>query len=234
MRITLRHADLQALDLVALLLERFHDVVVGDRAEQTAVGPRLLRDLDLQALELGGALLRLRQGFGLRLSPARRGGASKCLMFSGGGALRLALRDEEVARVAVLHLDHLAEVAEVGHFSMSITSMLIFLLAQCRSVYGSSARKRALDRIRQLALVSGGRAGDARRDDLAGLVDEVLEDLDVLVVDPFDLLGGEAAELAPAEQRPLALVLLVLAELSFAFTFTSARRWVCFLFSVLR
>src|SRR5258706_7628171 len=76
---------------------------------------------------------------------------------------------------------------------------------------------RALDRIRQLALVAGRSPGDARRDDLAGLVDEVLQDLDVLVVDPLDLLGGKAAELAAPEQRPLSLVLLVLAELPLAF-----------------
>src|SRR5689334_6008871 len=75
---------------------------------------------------------------------------------------------------------------------------------------------RALDRVRELALVARRGAGDARRDDLAGLVDEVLQDLDVLVVDPLDFLGREAAELAPAEQRPLALVLLVLAELPLA------------------
>src|SRR5215208_5107376 len=75
---------------------------------------------------------------------------------------------------------------------------------------------RALDRVRQLALVAGGGAGDARRDDLAGLVDEVLEHFDVLVVDPLDLVGGEAAELAAAEQRPLPFVLLVLAELPLA------------------
>src|SRR5689334_18482124 len=75
---------------------------------------------------------------------------------------------------------------------------------------------RALDRVRQLALVAGRGPGDARRDDLAGLVDEVLEDLDLLVVDPLDLLGGEAAELAAAEECPLPLVLLVLAELPLA------------------
>src|SRR2546423_301833 len=84
---------------------------------------------------------------------------------------------------------------------------------------------RALDRLRELPLVAGGGAGDARRDDLARLVDEILEHLDVLVVDPLDFLGGEAAELAPAEQRPLPLVLLVLAELPFAFSFAFAWRW---------
>src|SRR5580765_5212662 len=81
---------------------------------------------------------------------------------------------------------------------------------------------RALDRVRQLALVAGRGPGDARRDDLAGLVDEVLEDLDLLVVDPLDLLGGEAAELAAAEQRPLPFVLLVLAELPLALALQSS------------
>src|SRR5574342_249369 len=83
----------------------------------------------------------------------------------------------------------------------------------------------ALDRFRQLPLIAGGGAGDARRDDLAGLVDEVLQRLDVLVVDPLGLLGGEAAELAAPEQRALPAVLLVLAELPFALSFTSAGRW---------
>src|SRR5262245_41756947 len=83
---------------------------------------------------------------------------------------------------------------------------------------------RALDRVGQLALVAGGGPGDARRDDLAGLVHEILQRLDVLVVDPLHLLGGEAAELAPAEQRPLSAVLLVLRELPFALALTFARR----------
>src|SRR3982074_102123 len=78
---------------------------------------------------------------------------------------------------------------------------------------------RALDRLGQLPLVARRGPGDARRDDLAGLVDEVLQHLDVLVVDPLDLLGGEAAELAAPDQRPLSLVLLVLAELPLAFAF---------------
>src|ERR1700675_809190 len=81
----------------------------------------------------------------------------------------------------------------------------------------------ALDGRRELALVAGRGAGDARRNDPAVLVDEILEDVDGLVIDPFDLLGGEAAELAAPEQRPLSPVLLVLAlalELSLA-----ALRW---------
>src|SRR5258706_14580603 len=84
----------------------------------------------------------------------------------------------------------------------------------------------AIDGHAQLALVSGLGAGDARRDDLSVLVDEILEDRNVLVVDLLDLLGGEAAELAAAEQ-PAILVASVLAfgELA-AFSFTaSAGGW---------
>ena len=83
----------------------------------------------------------------------------------------------------------------------------------------------ALDGFRELALVARGRPGDARRDDLAGLVHEILERLDVLVVDPLDFFGGEAAELAAAEKGPLPAIFLVLAELPFAFSLTYARRW---------
>src|SRR5688572_3002771 len=109
-------------------------------------------------------------------------------------------------------------------FSMRITCMALSRASVQIRVGQQREEARALDRIRELALVARGGAGDARRDDLAGLVDEVLQHVDVLVVDPLDLLGGEAAELAPAEERPLALVLLVLAELPFALSFTFARR----------
>jgi hypothetical protein len=63
----LRHADVGPLDLVALLLQRLDDVVVGDRAEQAAVGASLLRDLDGQPVELRAALLRLGEDVGLGL-----------------------------------------------------------------------------------------------------------------------------------------------------------------------
>src|SRR5512132_460708 len=82
---------------------------------------------------------------------------------------------------------------------------------------------RALDGRRELALVTGRGAGDARRNDAAVLVDEVLEDVDGLVIDPFDLLGGGAAELAAPAEGPLSPVLLVLA-LALDLPFT-ALRW---------
>src|SRR2546425_8917112 len=111
-------------------------------------------------------------------------------------------------------------------FSMRITCIRISPFGSSVQIRIRQERKeaRALDRVGELPLVARSGAGDARRDDLSGLVDEVLQDVDVLVVDPLDLLGGEAAELAAAEQGPLALVLLVLGELAFSFAFTSARR----------
>jgi len=124
---SLRHADVGALDLVALLLQRLDDVVVGDRAEQAAVGARLLRDLDRQAVELRAALLRLGEDVGLRLFQL---GAARLerLQVVGRGALRLAVRDEEVAGVAVLHFHDVAKLTQVGDFFHEDD------LHQCRSV----------------------------------------------------------------------------------------------------
>src|SRR3954463_4293953 len=81
---------------------------------------------------------------------------------------------------------------------------------------------RALHRVGELTLKVRARAGDARRDDLAVLADEVLQQIDVLVVDPLHLLRGEATELAPLEQRLGAFrVPFSVAALAFAAAFAS-------------
>src|SRR4051812_47385830 len=80
---------------------------------------------------------------------------------------------------------------------------------------------RALDRHRQLALEARRRARDAGRDDLAVLVDEILQHVDFLVVDPLHLVRSEAAELAAPEQRLLPAILLVLA-LALALAFATS------------
>src|SRR5690349_7077866 len=74
---------------------------------------------------------------------------------------------------------------------------------------------RALDGGVQLALVDRAGAGQARRDDLAVLGDEVAQGVDVLVVDLFDAGDGEAAEALALEQQRLRIALgtLVLVEL---------------------
>src|SRR5215471_8306702 len=59
---------------------------------------------------------------------------------------------------------------------------------------------RALDRLGQLALVAGLRAGDAARHNLAGLADVLAQRVQILVVDLDDALGGEAAELLATEK----------------------------------
>src|SRR5712664_855746 len=82
---------------------------------------------------------------------------------------------------------------------------------------------RALDRCGELALVMGARSGDPRRDDLAVFADEVLQQIDVLVVDPLDLLSGEAAELAALEKLFRALLFaLSVAALAFSLAFSEA------------
>src|SRR5437016_133294 len=59
---------------------------------------------------------------------------------------------------------------------------------------------RALDRARKLTLLLGRDRGDARRDDLAALRDEALEQADVLVIDDRRVLAREGAGFAAAEE----------------------------------
>src|SRR5438046_9870840 len=99
---------------------------------------------------------------------------------------------------------------------MAVTSVQV-------GVRHQSEVTRALDRRRELALVVSPRSGDPRRDDLAVFADEVLEQIDVLVVDPLDLLGGEAAELAALEELLRALLFaLAVAALAFSLAFSEA------------
>src|SRR6218665_2726716 len=66
---------------------------------------------------------------------------------------------------------------------------------------------RALDGGVHLALVERTGAGEARRDDLAVFGDEVTQDIDVLVVDFFDVGHGEAAEALALEKQRLGVAL---------------------------
>src|SRR5258708_15223850 len=85
-------------------------------------------------------------------------------------------------------------------FSIRITCMAGSSMQVGEVQQGQESR--ALDRDAELALVPRLGAGDASRDDLPVLVDEVLQDRDVLVVDFLDLLGGETAEPAAAAKTP--------------------------------
>src|SRR6478736_8447266 len=59
---------------------------------------------------------------------------------------------------------------------------------------------RALDRLRQLALVTCLGPGDAARHDLAGFADVLAQRVQILVIDLDDAFSGEAAELLAAEK----------------------------------
>src|SRR3546814_1988839 len=59
---------------------------------------------------------------------------------------------------------------------------------------------RALDRLRQLALLLGGNRSDAAGDDLAALGHKALEQTDVLIVDLRRVLAGKGAGLAATEK----------------------------------
>src|SRR5438132_8273242 len=82
---------------------------------------------------------------------------------------------------------------------------------------------RALDLSRELVLVVGASSVDLCLDDLAVLADEVPQQIDVLVVDPLDLLGGETAELAALEKLLRALLFaLAVSALAFSLAFSEA------------
>src|SRR3982751_5942530 len=82
-----------------------------------------------------------------------------------------------------------------------MTSMVISMLVGVRQ---QREVARPLDRGRELTLVERLGAGDAARDDLAGLGDVLLERGQILVVDLLDAFGRETAELATARERAVA------------------------------
>src|SRR4029079_7348732 len=136
------------------------------------------------------------------------------------GALGLALRNQEIAGVALPDLDHFAEVADVVDFFEQYDLHASLALVQV-GLGQEREKARPLDRGRQLPLVACLGAGDARRHDLAVFLHEVLQDVDVLVIDLLDALGGEAAELLALEQVIPALALLAILAFTFAFGVSS-------------
>jgi hypothetical protein len=78
---------------------------------------------------------------------------------------------------------------------------MIFIedLLVCRHVGEDGDRPRALDRMRELALVASTTARDTPGNDLSAFRHEVAEATDVLVVDEVDLVRAEFADLPPTE-----------------------------------
>ena len=81
------------------------------------------------------------------------------------------------------------------------------IVASSDHVGQQSEKARALDRLRELALLLGGDRGDAARHDLAALGDVALQQPHVLVVDLRRIGAGERTGLAAAEERPAGLLL---------------------------
>ena len=130
------------LDLEALRTQAVGDVEVGHRTKQATIDASLALD----AHDDTGEFL----GVGLRIGQLRRG---RLLEF---GPLRLELlqsrrrrppslagRNQEIARVAVTHLEQVAKVAEVGDLLHQNDLHRRLPAYWWLSVYGSSARKRA-------------------------------------------------------------------------------------------
>ena len=105
-------------------------------------------------------------------------------------------RDEVVASVAGSDLDDIAGLPELVHvllqydFHVSPSS----IAAHSDNERDDGQVPRALDGLRQLALMDRADSADPPRQDLAALGDEVGEQLSVLVVDVGDLLGAELAD----------------------------------------
>src|SRR5258708_25816272 len=88
-------------------------------------------------------------------------------------------------------------------FSTRSSSMTSTMMAFLLHAVGQEAEiARALDGLRQLALLLGRPRGDAARHDLAALGDEALQQLHVLVVDLGRVRPREGARFAPPEEGP--------------------------------
>ena len=103
-------------ELMALRRAGLGDVAGADRAEQLAFGAGLGGDRQPKSCSASARVLRAAPGrsFAACSSSARR--ASKRCDVRRRRQRRLALRQQEIAAVAALHLDAIADVAEVGDF----------------------------------------------------------------------------------------------------------------------
>src|SRR6185437_15018903 len=192
--------DLAAGDGEARCRHRVREIARRDRAVELAALARLTDQHDLEAVELLRDLL----GFALARQVLRF--ELRALLLEIGKVLfrraqRLFLRQEEVARIARAHLHDLTHLAEILD-PLEEDHIQHVSLALAQSVGQEPEIARALDRLRQLALLLRRDRGDAARHDLAALGDEALHQFHVLVVDLRRVRAREGAGFAPAEERP--------------------------------
>ena len=188
------------LDREAKLIHGFSDVGVGHGTEQTAVNTSLGGDGNGGAIQLFLESLGIGQTLSLSLLKVSATGFE--LGDSGlGGALGVTLGDQEVAAVAVLDLDHIAQIAEVmnvfkqNNLHVDISPGLLIV-----GVGKEGEEAGTLDRGIELALVDRLRAGQTGGHDLAIFLDEIAQRVDILVIDLLNVSSGKAAELLPLEE----------------------------------
>src|SRR4028118_79671 len=173
----------------------FESFSAAARAVRLAGCRRLADELDRNALEAFRILLRRGAALGVRRLDLLAIGFED-LAVRLVRPERLAVGQQEVAGEARLHIDHVADGAELldpleqddFHCSRSLF----------HDVGEKAEMPRALDRLGELALLLGRHRGDAAGDDLAALGHEALEQADVLIVDPGSVLAREGAALAAA------------------------------------
>src|SRR5450755_124761 len=202
------HAHFGARDWLPSLDGRFGDIGGADRAEQLTFRSGLGLELELEILEGCGAALRLRQILGGALFKHRTLGL-ELLDVGGGGQGGTAGRHQKIACVTGLDLDPIADLAEVRDFlqqnDFHTWGLAVLVLI---SVGQQGQEARAPDGELQLALVVGAGAGNAARDDLAGLGYIAFERQQVLVIDLLDVVGRETAKLLATEKTCHVLPLL--------------------------
>jgi len=174
------------------------------RAELEKVAAEKLAAAQAQGEKLGGTAIKL--------------SAARFKLFDRAfcGTTSTARWDQEVAGVAIFHLDDFAEVAEVhdlveqnnlhGRFSLD------FVLVAVRQ-HGKEAR--TLDGRVELTLVNGAGAGQACRDDFSVFGNEVTQGVDIFVIDLFDTGHGETAKALALEQQRLGIALGALVFVEF-------------------
>ena len=198
------HHHLVAGDGEAGLGHRLGDIARGNGSEELTHFRSGANHADGEAVHLAG--------FGLCLATA-----GQVVSFTLGlfgfetlevvlvGAKGLALRQQEVAGVARLHLHdiaHLAELLDAFKQNDFHCPMSPLLAATLRGHVRHQGKESCpLDGNSQLALLLGRNGRDARRHDLAALGCVARKQLGVLVVDDLCVRSGKRARLATAAKR---------------------------------
>src|SRR5450830_1108770 len=191
------------------------DVAGGNRAEERTGGTGLHLEAEHRLAQPLGDRLGL-PGAARLLQRSARVSLSYLLDFGPRRRLGQLARDQEVARVAACHRDHVAPQPQLLHVLKKDDFHSCSLL---RYVGEKGHLARALDRNRELPLVTAADSSDAPGPDLAALGHVAAQAARVLPVDLLDFVLTEMATFASGRHRAgahaLALLVLLSQGLSF-------------------